>query len=142
MPAHSKPNVIINLTDDQGFDELGATGHPPVRTPHLDRFAAQAASLADPAAKLERDAVCFHYPHDDETTTPVSAIRARDWKLLETLEDKRVELFHLEDDPGEKTDVAKQQSNKAAELLARLHAWREEVGAAMPTVNPNFKGKR
>ena len=98
--------------------------------------------LADPAAKLERDAVFFHYPHYYETTTPVSAIRARDWKLLETLEDNRVELFNLKDDPGEKTDLAKQQPGKAAELLARLHAWREEVGAAMPTVNPNFKGRR
>ena len=98
--------------------------------------------LADPAAKLERDAVFFHYPHYYETTTPVSAIRARDWKLLEYLEDNRVELFNLRDDPGEKTDLAKQQPGKAAELLTRLHAWREEVGAAMPTVNPNFKGKR
>ena len=98
--------------------------------------------LVNPAAKLERDAVFFHYPHYYETTTPVSAIRARDWKLLEYLEDNRVELFNLKDDPGEKTDLAKQQPGKAAELLARLHAWREEVGAAMPTVNPKFKGKR
>ena len=140
--ADAKPNVIIIRTDDQGFGELGATGHPLVRTPHLDRFAAQAVSLVDPAAKLERDAVFFHCPHYYETTTPVSAIRARDWKLLETLEDHRVELFNLRDDPGEKTDLARQQPGKAAGLLARLHAWREEVGAAMPTVNPNFKGKR
>ena len=43
--ADAKPNVIIILTDDQGFGELGATGNPLVRTPHIDRFAAQAASL-------------------------------------------------------------------------------------------------
>ena len=46
-PADAKPNVIILLTDDQGFGELGATGNPPVRTPHIDRFAAQAASLTN-----------------------------------------------------------------------------------------------
>ena len=45
--ADAKPNVIIILTDDQGFGELGARGHPIVRTPHMDRFAAQAASLTN-----------------------------------------------------------------------------------------------
>ncbi len=41
----SKPNVVIILTDDQGFGELGVTGNPIVRTPHIDRFAAQGISL-------------------------------------------------------------------------------------------------
>jgi arylsulfatase A-like enzyme len=41
----SKPNIVIILTDDQGFGELGVTGNPFVRTPHIDRFAAQSVSL-------------------------------------------------------------------------------------------------
>jgi arylsulfatase A-like enzyme len=41
----SKPNVIILLTDDQGFGELGATGNPIIRTPHMDRLAAQGVAL-------------------------------------------------------------------------------------------------
>ena len=45
-PAESsKPNIVIILTDDQGFGELGVTGNPIVRTPHIDRFAAQSVSL-------------------------------------------------------------------------------------------------
>ena len=72
------------------------------------------------------------------TTTPVSAVRARDWKLLEYLEDGRVELFHLRDDPGERTDVAAARPEKAAQLRTLLHAWRRSVGAAMPTPNPNY----
>ncbi|MEO6785014.1 MAG: arylsulfatase [Chthoniobacteraceae bacterium] len=43
----TKPNVVIILTDDQGFGELGVTGNPIVRTPHIDRFAAQGASLTN-----------------------------------------------------------------------------------------------
>jgi len=43
----SKPNVIIILTDDQGFGELGVTGNPVIRTPHIDSFAAQSASLVN-----------------------------------------------------------------------------------------------
>jgi arylsulfatase A-like enzyme len=98
--------------------------------------------LRDPGAKLERDALFFHYPHYYETTTPVSAVRARDWKLLEYFEDNRVELYNLKDDPGEKTDLAAQQPAKAAELRQRLHAWREVVGAALPKKNPDYQAKK
>ena len=38
-----RPNVVIILTDDQGFGELGATGNPLIRTPHIDRLASQGA---------------------------------------------------------------------------------------------------
>ncbi|MDB6025537.1 MAG: atsA 6 [Verrucomicrobiales bacterium] len=45
--AGRKPNVVVVLTDDQSFAELGATGNPVIRTPHIDRLAAQSASLAN-----------------------------------------------------------------------------------------------
>ena len=44
--AASKPNVVIILTDDQGFGELGATGNPVIRTPNIDRLAGQSVSLS------------------------------------------------------------------------------------------------
>src|SRR5262249_39653594 len=56
--------------------------------------------LRNPAGTLPREALYFHYPHYYETTTPVGAVRARDWKLLEYFEDNRVELFNLRDDPS------------------------------------------
>jgi arylsulfatase len=34
-----RPNVIIIMTDDQGYGDLGVTGNPHVRTPHIDGFA-------------------------------------------------------------------------------------------------------
>lgn len=34
-----KPNVIVILTDDQGFGDLGFYGNPHVKTPTLDNFA-------------------------------------------------------------------------------------------------------
>ena len=37
-----RPNVIIILTDDQGFGDVGFHGHPELKTPHLDRLARHA----------------------------------------------------------------------------------------------------
>lgn len=36
-PKH--PNVIVIITDDQGYGDLGSTGNPHVKTPVLDKFA-------------------------------------------------------------------------------------------------------
>ena len=94
------------------------------------------ALLRDPAARLGRDALYFHYPHYYETTTPVGAIRTGDWKLLEYFEDGRIELYDLAADPGEKRNLAAAEPARAAELRTRLARWRSEVGAKMPTVNP------
>lgn len=37
--ATARPNILLILTDDQGFGDLGVTGNPDVSTPNLDRFA-------------------------------------------------------------------------------------------------------
>ncbi len=34
-----RPNVIIIITDDQGYGDLGYTGNPHVKTPNIDAFA-------------------------------------------------------------------------------------------------------
>jgi arylsulfatase A-like enzyme len=36
----SRPNIVFVLTDDQRWDSLGLTGNPVVKTPHIDRLAA------------------------------------------------------------------------------------------------------
>ncbi len=85
---------------------------------------------------LERDALFFHYPHYYSTTSPASAVRAGDWKLLEYYEDRRVELYNLRDDLSEQTNLAQQKADKARELRDHLHAWLSAVGAQMPNANP------
>ena len=40
-----KPNVVVLLCDDLGYGDLGCFGHPTVKTPNLDKLAADGARL-------------------------------------------------------------------------------------------------
>ncbi len=37
----TQPNVVIIITDDQGYGDLGITGNPHVKTPVIDKFASE-----------------------------------------------------------------------------------------------------
>ena len=37
----AKPNFVIIFADDLGYGDLGCFGHPTIKTPHLDRMAAE-----------------------------------------------------------------------------------------------------
>jgi arylsulfatase A-like enzyme len=88
--------------------------------------------LRHPQSHLARDALFFHYPHYYETTTPVSAVRAGDWKLLEYYEDHHLELYNLRRDLSERSNLAPQMGEKARELRARLRGWLDSLKAQMP----------
>ncbi len=42
-----RPNVVLVITDDQGYGDLGCTGHPWLKTPEIDAFHDDAVRLAD-----------------------------------------------------------------------------------------------
>ena len=37
----AKPNILFILTDDQGYGDWSITGHPLLKTPNVDRLAAE-----------------------------------------------------------------------------------------------------
>ncbi len=97
--------------------------------------------MRDQSAKLARPAIYQHFPgylgagNNQWRTTPVSLIHAGDWKLLEFLEDGKLELYNLRDDLGETRNLADSNPEKAKALHDQLKAWRDEVKAPMPTKN-------
>ncbi|MBX3177847.1 MAG: sulfatase [Candidatus Hydrogenedentes bacterium] len=40
-PAETPPNIVVIFCDDLGYGDLSSYGHPTIRTPHLDRMAAE-----------------------------------------------------------------------------------------------------
>lgn len=83
--------------------------------------------------------LCWHYPHyPNQGARPTSAIRRGDWKLIECLETGQPRLYNLAEDLGECFDRAGNEPGRVASLAAELAAWREQVGALMPTPNPLY----
>ena len=98
--------------------------------------------LAQSEGTTPRD-LFWHYPHySNQGSRPAAAVIAGDGprpgteKLVEHLEDGRLELFDLASDPGERHDLGAARPERARELHGRLVAWRKQVAAALPSPNP------
>ena len=71
--------------------------------------------------------------------TPCSVVRKGDWKLMQFFETDSVELYNVNEDIGETTDLASSHSEKASELLTMLKKWQVDTDADIPTtLNPDF----
>ena len=112
MPAPRPPNVVIVLTDDQGYPPLGAHGHPFVQTPHLDAFHAEAVRFdqfhsGTTCAPTRAGLLTGHYCNSTgvwHTVGGRSLLRADEWTLADALSEAgwRTGIFgkwHLGDAP-------------------------------------------
>jgi arylsulfatase A-like enzyme len=92
--------------------------------------------------KLVNRPLYWHYPHyqhyQQGGTTPYSAVRDGDYRLVEFLDDSRVELYNLREDPAEQHNIAEANPEITNTLRDMLHEWRKAVNAQMPTPNPNY----
>ena len=74
LRADSPPNVVLIISDDQGWKDYSFMGHPHIRTPHLDKLASESLvytrgyvpdSLCRPSLA---SILTGHYPHRHRIT--------------------------------------------------------------------------
>lgn len=113
-------------------------GQPPANTP-LDGVSYLRLLTSGGQSGLGREALYWHFPgylgagQGAWRTTPAGAVRAGDWKLIESFETGKLELYNLRDDLGETKDLAATHPDRVKDLHAKLVAWRKSVNAPMPT---------
>jgi arylsulfatase A-like enzyme len=143
-PGHIAPGRTTDaiVTSPDFFPTLLALSGLPERPKlHVDGVSF-APTLLDPSVQAPERAIYWHYPHySNQRGTPNGAVRQGRWKLVEWYEDGRTELFDLSTDISENDDVSGGHPEIVRELLGKLHAWRENVSARMPTQNPNYRSK-
>jgi arylsulfatase A-like enzyme len=114
---------------------------------------------------LDREAIFWHFPaylqgnvpgaRDSKfRTRPVGVVRKGKWKLLQYFEEwvldggrdeidtnNAVELYDLENDVSESTNLANVNTAKRNELLDLLINWQNSIKAPIPTdPNPDYSG--
>ena len=67
MPEQARPNLVVAMSDQHNPRVLGCAGDPVIRTPHLDRLAAQGVWFdADLRRFTALRAVAGHLSHRPE----------------------------------------------------------------------------
>ena len=78
----------------------------------------------------------WDFPHyHGSGWTPGRALRFGPWKLVYFFEDEQYELYHLENDPGEKIDLVNQAPEQLEHMKKLLMEWTSTMKAQNPTVN-------
>jgi len=102
--------------------------------------------LKDADAKLDRDAIYWHFPHYHGLgIEPQGAIRMGKYKLVENFnkslfnEPGGWELFDLESDPKESINIVDKLPDITNKLKNELQIWRQSVAAQMMTINPDYE---
>ncbi|NNE77917.1 MAG: sulfatase [Pricia sp.] len=84
----------------------------------------------------------WHYPHyGNQGGNPSSIIREENWKLIHYWEDGSEELYDLGSDGSEQLNVLEKHPEIAKKLSEKLMDWLTDVGANMPTEDPEFDSK-
>jgi arylsulfatase A-like enzyme len=68
-------------------------------------------------------------------------LRRGRWKLIEGPEEGTLELFDLEADPGERTNLADQEPEVSARLRREIQAWRRAHTRSVEAVLPSAEDR-
>ncbi len=125
-------DVVISTDFFPTLNEIAGV----VREPNDIDGVSLVSLLENPDAKLDRNALYWHFPHyHGAGLGPQGAVRQGRYKLIEWYEksmygeEGALELYDLENDPGEQTNLADRMPDLALELSGKLRSWRTHVGA-------------
>ncbi|TKG95635.1 sulfatase [Puteibacter caeruleilacunae] len=89
---------------------------------------------------LDERPLFWHFPHHrSEDGAMGAAVRKGEWKLIYEFEKDRYQLFNLNKDVSETTDLLSKYPKKAKELRKDLERWQKKIDAEMPLPNPDFQ---
>ncbi|MCA9240628.1 MAG: sulfatase [Planctomycetales bacterium] len=138
--AGSKCDTPV-ITNDLYFTLLEAAGLKAPEEPAADGLSL--VPLLNSESGFSDRSLYWHYPHySNQGGRPGGAVRHGPWKLIEWYGDGSSELYRLDRDPGERQNLVKAQPKVALELRKEITAWRDAVGARMPTPNPGYRPRR
>lgn len=134
-PGVVKPGSVcdtptMNIDFYPSFSEVAGVSPPPSQ--HVD-----GVSLVPllKGGQLRERSLFWHYP----LRTPhflggrsSGAIRKGNWKLIEFFEKPALELYNLDDDVGERVNVAAREPALVKQLHGILGEWRHDVAAKLP----------
>ncbi|WP_366938373.1 sulfatase-like hydrolase/transferase [Algoriphagus sp.] len=141
----SNLDIFPTILEAAGIDQKGLSLDGENLMPLLER-----------KEELTQRALFWHFPiyleayqyGQNETRDPIfrtrpgSAMRYGNWKLHYYFENNEVELFNLEDDISESSDLSTILPEKKDELLKILKEWWAKTGAPIPeTKNPEYSSQ-
>jgi arylsulfatase A-like enzyme len=140
-PGHGTEGRVINqpVTSTDLYPTLLSAAGQALR-PHQHLDGQDLTPLLSEVDSLPRQSLFWHFPHynNHPETMPQGVIRKGSWKLIETYDPEGLQLYNLEDDISETTNLVDQERELAARLLDELQSWRASVGADMMRPNPAY----
>lgn len=138
VPAGATTDQVSMGTDH--FPTIDAvTGKTGPKADTIDGY--DLSPLWNGESSIARKPQVWYYPHyHPREKRPGAAIRKGKYKLIETYDPVDLELYDLEADLSETTNLAKKLPEKADELLDDLHTFLDEVCKVQHTLNPAYEG--
>jgi len=132
VPAGTVTNQVVISTDI--YPTILQLAGLPLR-PNQHRDGMSFAPQLRQGTAMDRKAIYWHYPHySNQLGRPGSAIRMCDYKLIENFENNSLELYNLNSDIGEATNLSANIALRPIRdlLQNRLHNWRDSIRASLP----------
>ncbi|WP_375585820.1 sulfatase [Cyclobacterium xiamenense] len=105
---------------------------------HLDGISLKPVLTGE---KLDVRPLFWYFPHYSGGLggRPSAAIREGQYKLIHFFETNESELYNLEKDPEENSDIGKSLPKIKSRLANTLHQWIAEMAVKLPFPNPSYQ---